>query len=489
MTLEDHTWRVGGGAQKLGVPVASGTKLRAGIDFWVDAVIQRTVVVDNSGNIYKDDGTGNGWVAVQAGLSATAAQKPQLVPGGSEATGRARRLFYCDGENSVRVLAGDGGAASMTAVALPPADWTGTNQPLGLTLHQGYMWGYGNANNPHTLYRSLQTNHEDFTTTPYSLTVFPGEGQFLTAALSFKGGMLVWKFPEFGYFIDTTDPNPANWQIKRFGRAGAGGFGCTTMLENDALWVSPDGSFHLASATQAEGSVHASNIAYRKLGTYVSLNLDAGRLPWANLVYHPQKRSVYLATSALGQITKDRAFILDLNREQDQGERWILWDRDINECLFIRRSGTTQSLGPVIGDDVGQVWLLDQPARNKDGSAYSSEFFLADTDFSQFVPQWAGKWKNLRYIQFEWDPRSAASMAIEIYRDGTISQTIHQPVTAGGLVLPFTLPADFGGSTLHVGNKRRILGRARRFAVRGVVTAVDADVSLARMIIGVEIGE
>ena len=235
ITMEDHTWRTGGGASVLGVPVASGTKLMAGIDFWVDALTQRTVVVDDSGNVYKDDGTGNAWVAVASGLTTGTVRKPQLVLGGSETTGANRKVFYCDGVNGVRRLSGDGGAASMIAIASPPADWSGTNQPLGLVVHQGYMWGFGNANSPHTLYRSLQTDHENYTTTPYSLTVFPGEGQYITAALSFKGGMIVWKFPEFAYFIDTTDPTPANWQIKRIGRAGAGGFGCPTLLEHDAV--------------------------------------------------------------------------------------------------------------------------------------------------------------------------------------------------------------------------------------------------------------
>ncbi len=489
MTMEDHTWRSGGGAKKLGVPVPSAGKLGAGVDFWVDPVTQRTVVADDAGNIYKDDGTGNTWVAVASALTTGASVVPQLVLGGAEATGRNRKVFYCDFVNPVKVLNGDGGAGSMATIALPPADWAGNNQPGGLCVHQGYMWGFGNKNSPHTLYRSLQTNHEDLTTTPFSLNVFPGEGQYISAAVSFKGGMLVWKFPEFGYFIDTSDPTPTNWQVKRIGRAGCAGLGCATLLENDAIWVAPDASYHLASATYAIGSVHASDIAYRKLGQYLTGTINLGRLPWANLVYYSQKRAAHLASAAPGQNLKNRRIDLDLNREQDQGERWIYWDRDDNECIFMRRSGTTQTLLPVMGDNVGQVWLLDQINRDKNGQAYTCEFFLADTDCSQFVPQWAGKWKNLRYLQVEWDPRSTANMTFEIYRDGKMSQSLVVPLTAGGLVLPFTLPAVFGAETLQVSNKRQILGRARRFAVRGYITQTDADISISRLILGVEVGE
>ncbi len=142
-----------------------------------------------------------------------------------------------------------------------------------------------------------------------------------------------------------------------------------------------------------------------------------------------------------------------------------------------------------MGDNLGQIWMLDQAARDKNGSAYTFEFFLADTDFSQFVPQWAGKWKNLRYVQIEWDPHTQGNLTLEVYRDGKLSQSINQLVTSGGLVLPFMLPGLFGQDTLLVSNKRQLLGRCRRFALRGYTTQTDADVSISRLIIGVEVGE
>lgn len=487
-TLEDHTWRSGGGAQKLGVVVPGGatTLLEAGIDYWPTPVLQRNVVAGSDGTINKDDGTGNGWVQVKTALSTAFPYNPYFLLGGAEATGRNRKCFYCDGRNIVQVLSGDG--VVTTDISNPPADWSGTNQPSGLVAHQGYMWGFGNPNSPHTLYRSLQTNHEDFTTTPYSLNLFPGESQYIACALSFKGGMLVWKYPTGAYFVDTTDPNPVNWQQKRIGNAGAAGPANSVLLENDAIWVAPDASFHLASATYATGSVHASDIAYRKLGQFPRQQLNVSRLAYAKMVYYTQKREIHLGAAAPGSTLITRRLVLDLNREQDQGERWHFWDRDDNESLWLRR-GVDSTPSLVMGDNLGQIWLLDQINRDKAGSAYTFEFFMADTDFSQFVPQWAGKWKNLRYVQVEWDPHSQASLTLEVYRDGKLSQTIVVNLTASGLVLPFGLPGVFGADTLQVSNKRRILGRARRMALRGYITQTDADVSISRMIVGVEVGE
>lgn len=485
-TLEDHTWRTGGGATVLGVTLGAGVTIGCGIDYWPDSVTQRTLAAGSDGNVYKDDGTGNGWIQVKSGL--TTGGNPFWVLGGAEAAGRNRKAFLCDGINRIQVLSGDGGVGSMTNIASPPADWSGANQPTGLCIHQGYNWGYGNANSRHTLYRSLQGDHEDFLTTPYSLNVFPGESQYISAALSFKGGMLVWKYPENVYFIDTADPNPSNWQIKRVGRAGAPGPACCTLLENDAVWVAPDGSWHLISATYAIGSVHASDIAYRKLSSIPREQLNLSKLSAAQLVYYSQKQEVHLACAASGQNAKTRRLVLDLNRQQDLGERWHIWDRDQNETLFLRKA-VDNTLVPVMGDNIGQVWLLDQSVRSKAGAGYTFEFFMADTDFSPFAPQWAGKWKNLRYLQLEWDPRSAATLSIEVWLDGVQRQSIAFTMASSGLVLPFTLPGLFGAQTLQVSRKRRGLGRFKRLALRGVSTVAGADVSITRLIVGVSIGE
>lgn len=608
-TLEDHTWRTGGGAVKLGVVTPGAGNLNHGIDYWPIPTSQRNVVSQSDGSIDIDDGTGNNWKQLVTGLSTVSPYNPFLSLGGAEAAGRVRKCFYCDGQNPVWVLAGDAGTdapianpgvapggalaagtalsigaylyayawvtangetlvsptfsittttgnqvVNLTGIAVgpagtttrrlyrtkvggtqlffvttlndnvtttfqdtiqdvligvttptvpvtnnttatahkigrPPADWNALgNQPSGLVSHQGYNWAFGNQNSPHTLYRSLQSDHEDFLSTPYTLNLFPGESQYIACGLSFKGGMLVWKYPTGAYFIDTTDPNPTNWQQKRVGNAGASGPTNAVLLENDAVWVSPDASWHLASATYATGSVHASDIAYRKLGQFPRQQLNVSRLAFADLVYYTQKREVHLACAAPGAVAITRRLVLDLNREQDQGERWHFWDRDDNECLYLRRgSDSTPSL--VMGDNVGQLWMLDQISRDKAGQAYTFEFFMADTDFSQFVPQWAGKWKNLRYVQIEWDPHSQASLTLEAYRDGKLSQTITVPLTASGLVLPFNLPGTFGADTLQVSNKRTLLGRARRMALRGYITQTDADVSISRLIVGVEVGE
>src|SRR5258706_4519806 len=135
-TMEDHTWRVGGGAQKLGVQVPGGNVLiNAGIDYWPSPTIQRNIVSSNDGVIQKDDGTGNTWVQLITGLSTASPYNPFLILGGAESAGRDRKCFYCDGVNDVRVLNGDATAAAGIAdpgVALTATVVAGAGLSVGV---------------------------------------------------------------------------------------------------------------------------------------------------------------------------------------------------------------------------------------------------------------------------------------------------------------------------------------------------------------------
>ena len=224
MTLEDMSVRVGGGAAFVGSAFGGGVVAGMdAIDYWPDASTQRTVVVGDDGQVYKDDGAGGSWATLLAAALTTAGMVPHLVEGGAEAAGNNKKLFLFTRVNSVRVLPAD--AAAMTVISDPPVDWSGSNQPGGGCLHQGYLWAFGNANAPHTVYRSLQANHENFTTSAYSLRVFPGEGDRLVAGVSYKGVLLLWKDGRNGgvYAVDTSDSNDANWRVIKVGSAGAAG--------------------------------------------------------------------------------------------------------------------------------------------------------------------------------------------------------------------------------------------------------------------------
>ena len=117
-TMEDHTWRTGGGASKLGSAFDAARTGKVAFNFWPDADTERNIVVDDTGQIWKDDGVGGGWAIIHT-LATTSGFHQFLVPGAAETSGSNRKLFYFDGRNDPRYLDGDG--AAMTALASPAA--------------------------------------------------------------------------------------------------------------------------------------------------------------------------------------------------------------------------------------------------------------------------------------------------------------------------------------------------------------------------------
>lgn len=485
MTLEDHSLRVGGGAALVGSAFGGGTVAGVeAIDYWPDTSTQRTVVVGDNGSVYKDDGAGGSWVVLVSGLT-TANSVPHLVPGGGEAAGNNRKLFLFTRVNAVRVLSGD--AATMATISDPPGAWSGLNHPGFGVVHDGYLWAGGMANDPHGLDRSLQTNHENFTSTVYHLRVFPGEGERLVGGISYKGVLLVFKYPEGVYAVDTSDSTPANWRVIKVGAPGWAGPRNGVAIEDDVVWRAPDGTWHLISATTATGSVRAEDIAARKLGRFIGEQFNLSRAEFAQLIYYAYKQEVMAGDSAIGQTTKNRRLHLDLNRRTEIGDRWIYWDRDRNEALFLRKVSGIPI--PAMIDEQGRLWNLDRAARDANGAAYTAEWFTRDSDFGELVPGWQGRFKNLRFLQLEYDAKSAATHSVEVYLDGDLSQTIALTLAGSGATLPFTLPGTLGTGGLSITGRRRLVGRGRRIAFRGSSSIAGQDVSLTRLLVGLEVGE
>ena len=131
------------GGQSPFTPSALGTSVLNGHDWWTPTE-QRQVALLGDGTVRKDSGSGTFPVTLVSGLTVT---KPsQFVDAGAEATGKARKLFLFTGTNAPQVLSGDG--ATMTAMATPAADWTGTNQPLCGAVHANRLWAAGNLSDP-----------------------------------------------------------------------------------------------------------------------------------------------------------------------------------------------------------------------------------------------------------------------------------------------------------------------------------------------------
>lgn len=467
-----------GGAAKYNTTVITGAPaVRAGFDWWPSAGVQRMVVVLGDGTIKKDSGAGDFATTLASALTVTDTT-PLFVEGGKEVAANNRKLFIFTGQNQVKVLSGDGITAPN--VATPPADWTTVFPTFGF-VHEGRMWGGGNSNDPHRLYFTTTASHEDFTGAGSgSLSVFPGEGEKLIAAVSFKGLIVAWKFPVGIYLIDTSDPTVANWRVTRL-TSGTGGVSPAgfCMIDNDIVFIDPNANFQLLSAVQEFGDAANQNLSQRDhISPFMRDNVNFGQLHRCRAIYYAEKReAIFTLTRGTGTV-QDARMTLDFN--QGDGPRFHFHDRDTNVSIWLRKNSSNIPR-PMIGDDAGFVWEIDRSNKTKDGLAYSSEFQIANLDFSWLDPKLATKLKVGQFLELVTEPTGNWNVSVDIIWDGIVSQTVTFNMGSSGASLgSFVLGTDTLGGDSVQNRKRRIVGSGRRFSMVVRNSGAGEDFSLVR---------
>lgn len=489
LTYENGTLQKEGGAVKYNDTAITGAPtILAGYDWWPNTTLQRMVLFTSTGDLLKDAGDGTFATTLASGLGTTHASRtivPNFAEGGQEAILSDKKLFIFTAANQVQVLAADG--ATTADIAKPAADWTSARFPVCGAAHDNRMW----AAMDHRVYFSQFTDHEDFTDTTNagSLAIYPGEAESIVALLSFKGQLLVFKYPYGIYAIDTTDPTILNWKVTRISRPiGAAGTGCVVNLEDDVLILDPVGVFHLLSTTTEYGDYGLDSASRPALmDTYVRDNLSLSRLRNAQSVFYTAKREVHFALSHNGSGPNDARLVVDIN--VTGALRWRFSDRDINESLWLRKDfNSIPRL--TVGDNKGFVYMMDQASRIKDGAGYTGKFQTPHMDMGHIDPRYGAMRKNGAFLEFIVEPKGNWNLYVDVYWDGKFSQTINFNMgVSGNSIGSFILDTDKLSDDTVINRKRRLTGGGRRISLVGYNSGVGEDFSVSSCYLHFTLGD
>jgi hypothetical protein len=487
LSYEGAVLRKEGGASKYNSSVISGAPVvLGGWDWWPTTALQRMIVALSDGTIKKDSGAGTFPTTLASGLTITGTI-PVFVEAGKEAAAGNRKLFIFTGSNQVRVLSGDG--ATATAIATPPADWAASFPTFGVS-HIGKLWGGGNSNDPHRLYYSTSTNHEDFTGAGSgSLSIFAGEGERIVGALSFKSLIVVWKFPLGIYLVNTSDPSVANWTVSKLtgGTGGVSPLGAVA-IDNDVVFLDAASNFQVLSSVNEFGDMQSNNISrVTNVYSFVQDNFNLGQLGRTRGVYYAAKREVHFAMTGLGSSINNVRFVLDLN--QPNRFRFRYSDRDVCESIWLRKdSNTIQRL--FVGDDTGFVWNLDTVNKDKDGVGYTGAFQTPYMDFSWVDPKLGTVRKIGQYLECLVAPTGNWNLSVDVLWDGNLVQNITFNMGISGAAIgSFTLGTDRLAGDQILNRKRRLVGSGRRLSLSGSNQGAGQDFALARFFLHCLIGD
>lgn len=380
-------------------------------------------------------------------------------------------------------------SSDATRLAVTGFSGGGENYPAFGLIHEGRLWGGGNANDAHRLYYSMTTDHENFTGSGSgTLSIFPGEGEKIVGAMSFKGVIVCWKAPRGVYVVDTTATAVADWKVSRlsFSIGGVSPLGAT-MIDNDLLFLDDDGNVHLLSSVTEFGNLGTSNLSQvTEMNPFIRDNVNLAKLSRSQSVFYPAKREAHFAIAGTGSTVNNRRLVVDFNVPNRPRFRWS--DRDVSEAIWLRKdSDGIPRL--TIGDDAGFVWKLDQEDRGKDAGAYSSEFETGQLDFGHLDPQLASKRKLGDFLELVFEPVGNHEVDVAIKWDGDVKQNLSYLMQETGSKIG---TGSLGGFILGregvFSIKKRITGSGKRFAFVAKNNRALQNFSVARAFLYFRVG-
>ena len=470
-----------GGATKLnssalGAPsvVVSGISYSPSVDVWRDAVFL------SNGSVLKDTGAGTFATTLVSGLVNQREPPPWFVMGGGEAAGAARTLFLFSSTNQVQFVDADG--TIMAAIAAPAADWTGAgNFPTAGVVHENRIFAGGNASDPHRVYYSQTSDHGNFTGAGSgSLSIFPGSGERIAGFASFKGLLVVWKYPRGVYFVTTTDPSPSGWRVDQLSLAvGTLNQHTIVPIDNDTLYMDALGNLHLLSATNAFGGIQTSNISQvADLADFMRGNIEVNDIRRGVGVWYGDKQQAMFALPLSTSADNNIRITVDFSNPQ-VGLRFLLSKRDIPISMWMRKDANGV-FKPVHGDASGFVWLMDQEARNKAGVAYEASFQTANMDLSFANPLLATKDKSGDFLEIAFENQGDWDLAVTVFWDDRPGPTLLYSMGGNSAVLgSFTLDTDVLGSDTVTSIRKRIMGSGRRIRIKCKNDGLNQNIALS----------
>ena len=427
-------------------------------DWWPDTVTQRLIAACANGSIYRDIGDRlfSSASAIASGLGSLT-PKTMFVEGGQETSLRSKKLFFFSGSSQVKVLEGDG--SSFATIANPAADWVTPNYPTIGLVHRNRLWAFMKSR----AYASDTGDHENHTSNNLTQSIFPGEGGDIVGAYVFKGKLFCFKEGGFVYGLDDTDADSDNWVWRKlannFGLASPHGI---IEVGNDMLAVNESGSPTSYAAVETFGEIESADVLRNlQIEQYFRDTTSLSGLSVLHALYYEAKKQIFFTYRTGSRSTNNTLLHIDMNK---QNPRAAFWPKDQADCLFLRKDNHKVQR-PCYGSADGYVYFMDREDRLVGGSAFTGEFKIGHTDFRFLDERLAHKNKIYDYLAVEFLPTGLWDLEVDVYIDGTFSETINfkMDVRDDGLGT-FTLGSDALGREEAQTIQKPLHGSGRRIS-------------------------
>ena len=487
--LDQGIIRKEGGASRLNeTAIGSGATIISGINWSPAASTYYDAIFTSLGDIRRDTGGGVFTHSYVSGLNVTRDPPPWFLIAGGESVGAARRLMCFSATNQVKSVSGT--ADVMADVGGPAADWSSAFPTFGV-LHSNRVFAGGNASDPHRIYYSTVGDHTDFVGSGAgTLSIYPGEGEGIVGALSFRGALIVFKYPRGIYIVQTVDPSPANWGVQVLTRS-VGTLNQHTIIpiENDVLYMDRFGGIHQLSATNEFGDINTSNLGLTQdINPFMRDNINLSLMRRAQGIWYASKRQCWFSLPRLGSTDNNFRLIVGFNSFDAEGRqtpRFFMSRRDTPVSMWLRPTSDGIEK-PAHGDNAGFIYTMDEDSRNKDNVAYPIRMETSNTDLGFLDQSLATKMKSGQFLELAFEPRGEWFLDVEIYWDDVLTEIVQfQMGTPSGASLDaFTLDTDVLSSLSVKSIRKRISGSGRRIRLVIENIGINQDIAISDFHLG-----
>ncbi len=428
-------------------------------DWWPDSVRQRLIVVCKNGKVYRFTDAYNFTEVTPTGTAPVSLRitgPVTMVSGGQELANGAKKLFIFTGNDPVQVIVDDG--ATRRNMTQPAADWTTNQQPSFGMVFQNRLWCFGNINRPHMIYGSSVSNHEDFVTlgSAVFVNIFPGESERLISAYSYKGRMMLFKYPYGFYYLDLTDPTVPIPQ--KLGDSFGSATGKSVVQVMDDLWVgNSSGTITSLMATNALGGMQQGDIVKQlKCYRFMLENTAPLRNNGQETLWYEAKKLCFFTYYSPDGVHPNRILTVDF---QSGNPRATFTTKDQPNTLGLIRDISLVKR-PFYGAEDGFIYEMDRMDRNVGGNAYTAKFQLPYLDFGFAGREFAEVNKNFDFLEVTFEPTGNWDLMADIFIDNRFIETVK-----------FRLAQDYYLDTTARWDKFRWSGpgpRSRRVPIHGM---------------------
>lgn len=462
-------------------------------DYWPTTTLQRLIAVCKNGKVYRfpnsttyAEVTAIGAAPSSLGVSGFVT----MTQAGEEEPGNQKKLMILTGRDPIQVITADG--VTRRNITTPTADWTGVTHPFAGLIYRGAFWCWGN--DPHRIYKSDETDHEDFVSaSAKQWSVWPGEGERIIAGMVYRGRLFLLKYPSGLYYLVDSDNDVDNWYwAKSLDTFGAISPNSIAPVIDDILVANQCNSITSVAAAFQFGDIATSDVFNVMKNKQFPINEIDPSYSKRFAVYYENRQEVLFTFKSNTGVHPDRICKLSF---RDKANPKISWNtKDQPNCLILWRDGSSVKR-PMYGAEDGYVYVMDRENRwvgTDDPAASTSEAYTFDIetpalDFHELNPLIADQQKNFDWLEVKYIPTGEIELSVDVVIDGVFSETLKFRLNDRASLNAFQLDATRLTYETEVSKQQPLKGSGRRISFRCYNAGLGENVRLVELRVGFQI--